>query len=102
MTVVKPAEVLIVGAGAVGTWFAHRFARAGHRVTVVGRPAHVQAVAARGLGLIEGGEGQQPTFVRDVQAVADLAAVRDRTFDLVALTMKAYDVDAAVKDLSRL
>lgn len=102
MTVVRPAEVLIVGAGAVGTWFAHRFARAGHRVTVVGRPAYVQAVATRGLGLIEGGEGQQPTFVRDVQAIADLAAVRDQTFDLVALTMKAYDVDAAVKDLSRL
>jgi len=102
MTSTTPVRVLIVGAGAVGTWLAYRFARAGHQVTVVGRPRYVQAVQERGLGLIEAGEGETASFVREVQAVADLATLQGQSFDLVALTMKAYDVDAAVEELSRL
>ncbi|MGQ9586047.1 MAG: ketopantoate reductase family protein [Anaerolineae bacterium] len=101
MTTTQPMRTLIVGAGAVGTWFAHRFARAGHQVTVVGRPNYVQAVKARGAGLIES-EGEAPTFVTSIQAIGNLQEVSSPTFDLVALTMKAYDVAAAVDEMSHL
>ncbi len=102
MTSTTSVRVLIVGAGAVGTWLAYRFARAGHQVTVVGRPRYVQAVQERGVGLLEAGEGQTPSFVGDVRSATDLAALQGQSFDLVALTMKAYDVGAAVEELSRL
>jgi len=101
MTATQPMRILIVGAGAVGTWFAYRFAEAGHQVTVVGRPNYVRAVEDRGLGLIEGGE-EQPDFTTTVQATSDLKEFADQTFDLVALTVKAYDVAAAVDELSHL
>ena len=45
-------DVLIVGAGAIGSLLAYRLAIAGHQVTAVGRAPFAQAVAQRGL-LIE-------------------------------------------------
>ncbi|WP_413206322.1 ketopantoate reductase family protein [Rhodospirillum sp. A1_3_36] len=41
----------ILGAGAVGCYYGARLAQAGHRVTLVGRPAFAEAVAAHGLRL---------------------------------------------------
>ena len=41
--------IAVVGAGAVGSYFGGMLARAGHPVTLVGRAAHVDAIAAHGL-----------------------------------------------------
>ena len=41
-------KVLILGAGVVGVSSAWYLARAGHDVTLIARPAHVQAIAQAG------------------------------------------------------
>ncbi|MEO7106658.1 MAG: 2-dehydropantoate 2-reductase, partial [Rhodoferax sp.] len=44
-----PLTVAVMGAGAVGCYFGGMLARAGHRVTLIARPAHVQAIEQNGL-----------------------------------------------------
>jgi 2-dehydropantoate 2-reductase len=44
-------KVAVMGAGAVGCYFGAMLARAGHEVALVGRPAHVDAIRAKGLFL---------------------------------------------------
>ena len=39
----------VMGAGAVGCYYGGMLARAGHRVTLIGRPVHVQAMTLHGL-----------------------------------------------------
>ena len=47
-----------MGAGAVGSFYGAMLARAGHEVTLIGRPAHVQAIEADGLMLEMAGSVQ--------------------------------------------
>lgn len=50
MTSFSPhTPIAVMGAGAVGCYFGGLLARAGHPVTLIGRPAHVEAVRAHGL-----------------------------------------------------
>ncbi|WP_286864842.1 ketopantoate reductase family protein, partial [Herbaspirillum sp. UBA812] len=44
-------KVAVMGAGAVGCYFAGMLARAGHDVVLVGRPQHVEAFNTKGLRL---------------------------------------------------
>ena len=44
-------SIAVVGAGAVGCFHGALLARAGHRVTLIGRPSHVEAVTRDGLRL---------------------------------------------------
>ncbi|MDE2368123.1 MAG: 2-dehydropantoate 2-reductase [Burkholderiales bacterium] len=44
-------SIVVVGAGAVGSYFGALLARAGARVTLIGRAAHVDAIRADGLRL---------------------------------------------------
>ena len=44
-------RVAVMGAGAVGCYYGAMLARAGHSVTLIGRPIHVEAMNARGLRL---------------------------------------------------
>ena len=46
-----PLRFAVMGAGAVGCYFGALLARAGHAVTLIGRPAHVLAVRDNGLRL---------------------------------------------------
>ncbi len=85
-------RVLIVGAGAIGSLVGHGLARAGHEVTLVGRQPYVAVVGARGLGIEDGGGITRATKVRAVTRTLDVA---DEPFDLVILTVKAYDVAEA-------
>lgn len=89
-------RLLIVGAGAIGSLVGNRLARAGHDVTLVGRPGYVDAVRERGLGLEEAG---QRIYVKDdgqdVRAVTHVAQVAAEHFDLIVFTMKAYDTTEA-------
>ncbi len=49
-------KIAIMGAGAIGCYFGAKLALAGHEVTLIGRPALVEAVSANGLILEMGGE----------------------------------------------
>src|SRR5258706_226766 len=44
-------KIAVMGAGAVGCYYGGMLARAGHAVTLIGRPQHVEAVRREGLFL---------------------------------------------------
>ena len=78
-----------MGAGAVGCYFGGLLARAGHRVTLIARPQHVEAISRDGLRM------ETKTFderVR-VQASSDPAAVKGA--QLVLFCVKSGDTQAA-------
>ena len=76
-------RICVFGAGAVGSHFAVRLARAGHDVSCVMRGAHLDAVMARGLTL-RVGDGE---FKAAVKASSDPAALGPQ--DAVICTLKA-------------
>jgi 2-dehydropantoate 2-reductase len=82
-------KVAVMGAGAVGCYFGGMLARAGHAVTLIARPAHVQAVESAGLRM------ETRTFDAQVRlsASTDPAAVRGA--DLVLFSVKSTDTEAA-------
>lgn len=89
-------RILVVGAGATGGYFGARLAEIGRDVTFLVRPARAEKLAAEGLRV------KSP--VGDVHIAAPNTVTADRLaeagpFDLVILSAKAYDLDAAVADL---
>jgi 2-dehydropantoate 2-reductase len=97
-------RVVIVGAGAIGSLVGLMLARVGYEVTLVGRQPYVAAVRARGLGLEVGGRvtwatAENPANVRAITNVLDVA---DEPFDLVLLTVKAYDTPEAAAQVEPL
>lgn len=86
--------VAVVGAGAVGSFFGAMLARAGHRVTLIGRAAHVQAIERDGLRLEMAGRVET---IRTAARV-DLAAIRGA--DLVLFCVKSTDTDAVAQQMA--
>lgn len=94
------SRTAVVGAGAVGSFFGAMLARAGHAVTLIGRPAHVQAVREGGLQLhLAGAAGGGVQRVR-MAASSELAAVHGA--DLVLLCVKSPDTEAVARELAPL
>ena len=83
----------VVGAGAVGGFFGAMLARAGHRVTLIGRPAHVEAIERDGLRLDMAGRVESIA----VAASTELDAVRGA--DLVLFCVKSTDTDTVARAL---
>jgi len=83
-------HIVVVGAGAVGSFFGAMLARAGHQVTLIGRPAHVHAIETHGLQL----DLAKATAVETVRipATTDLAVLRQA--DLVLFCVKSTDTAA--------
>ncbi|MFN3297988.1 ketopantoate reductase family protein, partial [Caldimonas sp.] len=81
----------VMGAGAVGGYYGGMLARAGHQVVLVGRPAHVQAMRARGLRLQTAAFDEQVA----VQAHTEPAAVAGA--DVVLCCVKSADTEAAAR-----
>jgi 2-dehydropantoate 2-reductase len=77
--------IAVVGAGAVGSYFGGMLARAGEPVTLIGRPAHVNAVRAHGLRIESPDRDERVT----VAASTDLADARGA--DIVLLCVKTVD-----------
>ena len=84
-----PLQVAVVGAGAVGCFYGGMLARAGHRVTLIGRPAHVQAIEAHGLRM------QTLHFDEQVPLAASTAPSAVAGADLVLIAVKSPDTEAA-------
>ncbi len=91
-------RLLIIGAGAAGTFIGARLALAGHAVCLVGRPALLDAVRSSGLTLLEPDALPRVTSPRCVTELATVFADA-ATYDLALLTVKAYDTDAAIAEL---
>ena len=82
-------QVAVMGAGAVGCFYGGMLARAGHRVTLIGRPAHVQAVQAHGLRL------QTLSFDETVPLAASTEAGAVAGADVVLFAVKSPDTENA-------
>jgi len=81
------ARLLVAGAGALGSVVGGLLAAHGHRVTLLGRAPHLEAIAAAGLH-IAGLYGEHR--VRSLRTVTAVEAL-DGPFDAVLLTVKAFD-----------
>lgn len=90
--------VLIAGAGALGLVIGGMLKAAGHRVTLLGRPYHLDAIARRGL-VIEGLFGRRE--VGGFNCMRDPQAPGER-FGLIVVTVKSYDTAALVPRLTGL
>jgi len=90
-------DVLIIGAGAIGSLLVYRLLVAGHQVTAVERVAYVRAITQRGL-LIE--EQGRVTTAPPFRAVENVEALGNATFDLVLITTQAFDTAVAAVQAS--
>jgi 2-dehydropantoate 2-reductase len=83
-----------MGAGAVGCYYGAMLAKAGHPVTLVGRPQHVEAAQRAGLRLQTAASDEKIP----VQASTEAAAVRGAR--LVLFSVKSPDTESAGKALA--
>jgi 2-dehydropantoate 2-reductase len=79
--------ILVAGAGAIGSVVGGMLHAAGHRVTMLGRREHLEAIARDGLR-ITGLLGEH--LVRGLD-LADHAARLRSSFQLILVTVKSYD-----------
>jgi len=89
-------NILVMGAGAIGSVFGGFLAKAGHTVTLIGRPRHMEAITQDGLR-ITGIWGDHT--VRNLSALTSLPHESDG--DLILLTVKSYQTEAAMEEVRR-
>jgi 2-dehydropantoate 2-reductase len=94
MTRGESLQVAVLGAGAVGCYFGGLLARAGHRVTLIGRPVHVEAFRKSGLHF----EGLKFDERVAVEASTEAAAVRGA--GLVLFCVKSTDTETAAAQIA--
>ncbi len=82
-------KVAVLGAGAVGCFYGGMLARAGHQVTLIGRPQHVKAIAKRGLRM------QTLSFDEQVSVASSAEASAVADANLVLFAVKSTDTESA-------
>ena len=82
-----------MGAGAVGCYYGGMLARAGHTVTLIGRPVHVQAVLKQGLRL------QTLSFDEQVRMNASTNVADVAGADCILFCVKSSDTESAGQSL---
>jgi len=82
-------KIAVMGAGAVGCYYGAMLGRAGHEVTLVARPALVEAVRARGLFL------EAKAFQEHIGVTASADASGVRGAQLVLFSVKSMDTERA-------
>jgi len=87
-------STVVVGAGAVGSFFGSMLARAGHPVTLIARPAHVEAIERAGLRLQMAG---RVDAIRTA-ASTDIGSVRGA--DLVLFCVKSTDTESVAREMA--
>ena len=88
-------RILVVGAGAIGGYFGARLLQSGRDVTFLVRSRRAELLAEHGLRVV--------SAAGDVTIAAPptvTAAALAPGFDLVILSCKAYDLDAAMADIA--
>jgi len=89
-------KIAMMGSGGVGGFFGGRLAKAGCDVTFIARGAHLEAMRANGLTIEN--EPQGNLHVPQVKATADPASIGP--VDLVILSVKLWDTDAAARAIA--
>jgi 2-dehydropantoate 2-reductase len=85
---------LVVGAGSIGGYFGGRLAEAGRDVTFLVRPARAAKLRESGLRIVS------PLGDTTLQPKLATTETLAGTYDAVLLTVKAYQLDAALEDLA--
>jgi 2-dehydropantoate 2-reductase len=98
---VKPEKmkILVMGAGAIGSLFGGLLAENGNDVILVGRQSHMRRVRESGLK-IEGLLNKQ--IFKNLKAEVNLTNFLKEEFDLILLTVKAYDTKQASTQIKKL
>jgi 2-dehydropantoate 2-reductase len=96
---VKVMNILVMGAGAVGSAVGGFLGKGGHSVSLVGRDPHMAAIRERGLR-IEGIWGEH--LIRGLRPFTSVQQVPGDHFDLVLITTKSYDTGGAAKQVLQL
>jgi len=92
----RAMKIAMMGSGGVGGFFGGRLAKAGCDVTFIARGAHLEAMRANGLTIEN--EPQGNIHVPQVKATADPASIGP--VDLVILSVKLWDTDAAARAIA--
>ena len=87
-------QVAVIGAGAVGCYYGGLLLKAGHDVTFIGRPPHVDAINAHGLLL------DMQTFKGHLPAKAATDTATLAPPDLVLVCVKSADTEQAGRSLA--
>jgi 2-dehydropantoate 2-reductase len=90
-------EILVFGAGAVGGYLGARLAYSGHNVTLVNRRSTAEAIRRNGLTII--GKDLQVTTQPIIVPTLRLAFEAKPHYDLILVTVKAYDAQAALYEM---
>jgi 2-dehydropantoate 2-reductase len=88
-------RILIVGAGAVGGYFGGRLAQAGRDVTFLVRPRRAEQIQGQGLRILSPYHGDftaRPETITAAQIVSP--------YDIIFLSVKSYDLAAAIDDFA--
>lgn len=89
-------NVLVMGAGAVGSVFGGFLAKAGHRVSLIGRAPHMATIRDQGLR-IQGIWGEH--LVTNLSTFTSASETSREDWDLVLITTKSYDTEQAVRQI---
>lgn len=87
-------QVAVMGAGAVGCYYGAMLARAGHCVTLIGRPQHVEAMRREGLFL------ETEAFQTHLPVEATTQPSGARGAKLVLFCVKSTDTEPAAMQLA--
>jgi 2-dehydropantoate 2-reductase len=87
-------RILVVGAGSVGGYFGGRLAVAGRDVTFMVRAARAAQLQRDGMSIVS----QYGDFTFAPKTIS--AAGIDGPYDVILLAVKAYSLDAAIKDFA--
>ena len=89
-------NILVLGAGAIGSVFGGFLAKSGNRVILFGRENCISAINSRGL-FIEGIWGSHHiTTIKGYSSLSKIARLEGRLFDLILLTVKSYDTESVM------
>jgi 2-dehydropantoate 2-reductase len=87
-------KIAVMGAGAVGCFYGGMMARAGHEVTLIGRPEHVEAIRRDGLFL------DTLTFQEHVPLGASTTPDGVSGAELVLFCVKSGDTESAGRQIA--
>jgi len=88
-------KIAVMGAGAVGCFYGGMLARGGHEVTLIGRPAHVEAMTKRG-----GLRFESAIFDGVIPIGADTKASGVAGADVVLFCVKSADTEEAGREIA--
>jgi 2-dehydropantoate 2-reductase len=88
-------RMIVYGAGAIGSVVGGYLHNSGHETVLVCSKAHAEAISRDGLKIT----GVQGDYDLDVPAVAEVSAIDFREDDILLLTTKTHDTEAAIEKL---